>query len=182
MRLQHHAAAPSRPTELHTFEQVFRENYSGLCRYAHVITKARDAAEEVVNDVFLKYWATREELQIRSSVRAYLVTATRNHAIDRLRKTVRQRSRCHELTGDFTADYAMPHEIVIGEETNHLIEAAVEALPPQGKLIFKMSRDNSMTYSEIASSLGLSVKTIEAHMGRSLKFLRATLREKEVLN
>ncbi len=102
----------ARLTTTHTFEQVFREHYPGLCRYAYVITKARDVAQEVVNDVFLKYWTIRETVQIRSSVKAFLVTATRNQAIDRLRKSTRQCHRWGELTGDFKANYALPHEII----------------------------------------------------------------------
>lgn len=164
-----------------SFEEVFKRYYSDMFRYAFCITKTQDIAEEVVNDVFVKFWSAGESLHIRSSIRAFLVTATRNHAIDRLRKSVRLRNRLREISDVHTTDYALPHEIVVGEETERLIEAAIEALPPQGKLIFKMSRDHEMTYGEIARTLDLSIKTVEAHMGKSLKSLRANLREEGVM-
>lgn len=157
------------------FECLFRQYYPELCRYAFTLLQKQELAEEVVNEVFIKYWKHQKEIQIRSSLRAYLQTITRNVAIDRLRSISRNRLKSHALDGDYVTDYAQPHDILIGQETQHLIEAAIEALPPQGKLIFRMSRDHEMSYSEIAKLLGLSIKTIEAHMGRSLKCLRRRL-------
>ena len=163
------------------FEQLFHRHYSSLCRYAYTYLKAHDAAEEVVSDVFLKIWKNREVLQIQSSISAYLVRATRNLAIDHLRYLNRQRRKTYDLVGDFQANDASPSDLIIGSETNKLIEAAIEALTPQAKLIFRLSRDSNMTQADIAQKLNLSVKTIEAHMSRALKSLRESLRRQAVL-
>ena len=163
------------------FEQLFHRHYSNLCRYAYTYLKAHDASEEVVSDVFLKIWKNREVLQIQSSISAYLVRATRNLAIDHLRYLNRQRRKTYDLVGDFQANDASPSDLIIGTETNRLIEAAIEALTPQAKLIFRMSRDSNMTQSDIAQKLNLSIKTVEAHMGRALKSLRESLRQQAVL-
>lgn len=164
------------------FEQLFHMYYGRLCRYAFRLTRAPHTAEEVVSEVFLKCWKNRESLQIQSSVYAYLARATHNLAIDHLRSMVRQRGRLDELKGDFRGDYASPSDVMIGDETNAIIESAIEALSPQCRLIFRMSRDNGMSYAEIAHTLNLSIKTVEVHMGRSLKVLRASLRRKEVIS
>lgn len=169
------------PSPIEPFEQIFRDHYPRLCQYAYVLTKERYTAEEVVNDVFLKYWAVKDTLRIHTSLDAYLVTATRNQVIDHLRKSARRRKRLCELKDDFMADGAMPHEAIICAETARIIETAVDALPKQGRLIFSMSRDRSMTYNEIARTLFLSVKTVEVHMGRSLKTLRIALRRQHVV-
>lgn len=163
------------------FEQLFHKHYSSLCRYAYTYVKAYDEAEEIVSDVFLKIWKNREVLQIQSSISAYLVRSTRNSSIDRLRYLNRQRRKTYDLVGDFEGNYALPSDLVIGEETGRIIEAAIEALTPQAKLIFKMSRDTGMTQNDIAQKLNLSIKTVEAHMGRALKSLRESLRQKAVL-
>jgi RNA polymerase sigma-70 factor, ECF subfamily len=164
------------------FEVLFHKYYNRLCRYAHSIIRKYDAAEEIVNDVFLKIWRTRELFVIRSSVQAYLVTATRNLTIDRVRAAMRQRHKSEEIMGDFIGDYASPYEAIVGEEVHSIIENSINALPPQGKLIFRMSRDKGMTYNEIADLLGLSIKTIETHMGRSLRVLRKSLHLQGVIN
>jgi RNA polymerase sigma-70 factor (ECF subfamily) len=163
------------------FEQLFHRHYSRLCRYVLTLTQSADVAEEIVSDVFLKIWQKRDVLEIKSSVNAYLTTATRNLAIDHLRRVARHRNRVEELAGDYQGDYASPSESVIGSETHDIIEAAIDSMPPQCKLIFRMSRDSGMTYPEIAATLNLSIKTIETHMGRSLKFLRESLRRQAVL-
>ena len=163
------------------FEQLFHRHYSNLCRYAYTYLKAHDASEEVVSDVFLKIWKNRDTLHIQSSISAYLGRATRNLAIDHLRYSNRQRRKTYDLVGDFQANDASPSDLIIGNETNRLIEAAIEALTPQAKLIFRMSRDNNMTQADIAQKLNLSIKTIEAHIGRALKSLRASLRQQAVL-
>ncbi len=163
------------------FEQLFHRHYGRLCRYVFSVTQSEDISEEIVSDIFLKIWQKRAILDIKSSVNAYLTTASRNLAIDYLRRVKRQRYQSCELVGDFKTDYASPSDRVIGHETHDIIEATIEAMSPQCKLIFKMSREDSMTYSEIAKTLNLSIKTIETHMGRSLKFLRESLRQQAVL-
>jgi RNA polymerase sigma-70 factor, ECF subfamily len=164
------------------FEVLFHKYYNNLARYAFSLTQAKDVAEEIANDVFLKIWRNREVLHIKSSVHAYLVTATRNLAIDHLRRTIRRRGRSVELVGDFEAvGHASPIDRYIGIETSDIIEAAIEALPRQGRLIFRMSRDNNMTYTEIAQTLNLSIKTVETHMGRSLKYLREAMKREVVV-
>lgn len=163
------------------FEQLFHRHYGRLCRYVFSVTQSEEIAEEIVSDIFLKIWQKRGILDIKTSVNAYLTTASRNLAIDHLRRVKRQRNQTCELVGDFKTDLVSPSDNVIGHETHDIIETTIESLSPQCKLIFRMSRDNSMTYSEIAKTLNLSIKTVETHMGRSLKFLRESLRQQAVL-
>ena len=163
------------------FEQLFHRHYGRLCRYIFTVTQSEDISEEIVSDIFLKIWQKRDVLEIKTSVNAYLTTAARNLAIDHLRRVKRQRYQSCELVGDFKTDYVSPSDRVIGHETHDIIETTIEAMSPQCKLIFRMSRDNSMTYSEIAKALNLSIKTVETHMGRSLKFLCESLRQQSVL-
>jgi RNA polymerase sigma-70 factor, ECF subfamily len=154
------------------FEQLFHRYYNSLCRLSLSISKSSEVAEEVVSDVFLKFWLKRHELNITSSVHAYLVMSVRNRTIDYLRKIIRDRNKSLELDGDFVSNYASPHQLVIGDEMNVLIESSIDALSPQCRMIFRMNRDSGLTYNEIAQELGLSIKTIETHMGRALRFLR----------
>ncbi|NJN35506.1 MAG: RNA polymerase sigma-70 factor [Saprospiraceae bacterium] len=171
----------TRDNDYRAFEMLFHRYYNQLCRYALTLTQVREAAEEIAADVFLRIWRNRETLVIKSSVHAYLIAAARNQSIDYLRKVIRERGRNEEIDRDFDSEYATPDQVVVGKESDKIIESAIDALPPQGKLIFRMSRDKGMTYVEIADTLGLSIKTVETHMGRSLKFLRSSLREAQVL-
>jgi RNA polymerase sigma-70 factor, ECF subfamily len=154
------------------FEQLFHRYYAPLCRLSLSIAKSSDVAEEVVSDVFLKIWQKRLELNITSSVHAYLVMSVRNRTIDYLRKIARERDKSCELVGDYESNYASPYQLVVADELNTLIESSINALSPQCRTIFRLNRDAGLTYNEIATEMGLSIKTIETHMGRALRFLR----------
>jgi len=159
-----------------SFEQIYHRYYQGLCRYAQRFTHCAHTSEEIVNEVFLKFWKQRDSLMVHTSVYGYLAFSTRNLCIDYLRRKNRKGGWASELSGDFQADYASPSELLIGHETQHLIDRAIDSLSLQCRQIFRMSREANMTYAEIAAAMDLSVKTVEAHMGRSLKLLRERLR------
>ncbi len=112
---------------------------------------------------------------MHTSAYGYLVFATRNACIDFLRTKNRRGTFAGELSSDYQTDYASPSELLISSEAQRLIEHAIESLTPNCRQIFLMSRESKMTYAEIASALGLSVKTVEAHMSRALKTLRERL-------
>lgn len=158
-----------------SFDQIYKQHHQGLCRYAQRFTQCSYTAEEIVNEVFLKYWKQRETLVVHTSVYSYLAYSTRNLCIDYLRRKNRKGGWASELSGDFQADYANPSEVLIGHETQHLIDRAIDSLSSKCRQIFRMSREANMTYAEIAAAMDLSVKTVEAHMGRSLKQLRERL-------
>jgi RNA polymerase sigma-70 factor (ECF subfamily) len=152
---------------------LFRRHYSGLCAYVNVMVRCRQASDEIVSDVLLKLWNARRELRIQSSLKAYLTICARNNAIDYLRRVQRRRTVGAEaIDPERPSRHDSPFDALVHEETNALIEAAINGLPPQGRTIFRLSRDQGMKYREIAEHLGLSIKTIETHMTRSLVYLR----------
>jgi RNA polymerase sigma-70 factor, ECF subfamily len=166
--------AISQNNDSKTLEILFHRHYTVLCRYAFAILQCRQTAEEVVSDVFLKIWNQRHTLQIQSSLKAYLLTSVRNLSIDCLRRQARRRTLgADAIHSDLPCDYTSAHDRVVGNEANEVIEAAIERLPRQGRNIFRLSRDGGMKYREIAEHLGLSIKTVETHMTRSLVFLRS---------
>lgn len=158
------------------FEELFHRYYALLCQRVRSMIDCPHRTEEIVSDVFIKMWNNRRQLAISSSLKAYLFTAVRNQAIDFLRKQARNRTVDGEIRTAVPSNYSSPEEAVIFEEVNDAVEAAIEALPPQGRHIFRLSRDEGLKYREIASLLNISIKTVETHMRRSLIFLRKELR------
>jgi RNA polymerase sigma-70 factor, ECF subfamily len=163
---------------LGSFNMLFQKQYEPLCRFAYSFVDSAELAEEIVNDVFVKIWKNRESFEIRSSLQAYLLTAVRNRSVDYLRKAMRRRTQSEEACQNLAADYGCPESHTISGELEHMIESAIDRLPKQGRAIFRLSRDRGMKYHEIAEHLNLSIKTVETHMGRSLKFLREQLQNK----
>ena len=151
--------------DIKAFEEVFRRYYSSLCWYAAGITGEMEAAEEIVEELFYVFWKDREHLQIFQSVKSYLYTAVRNEALQYCQhKEVKERYREYVLAGNVLEQSSDPHRLLEYEE--------LQRLPVRRLQIFQMHRMEGKKYAEIASSLSLSIKTVEAEMTKALRTLR----------
>lgn len=157
------------------FEETFKMHYKMLCNAANKILNDKDTAEDVVQDVFLKFWSKRENINIIHSVKSYLYRATINTSLNYLesnKKIIRLKDTEH--SSEFPA-------INAGEELSHKelkskIDEAIDQLPPKCKVVFVLSRYEGMKYQQIADHLGISIKTVENQMGKALKMLRERLK------
>jgi RNA polymerase sigma-70 factor (ECF subfamily) len=155
------------------FAAIFREHYSWLVLAAARLLGDRSSAEEVVQDVMLELWRRREELMLTGPLRAYLHQSARNRALNHLRhdRTVRQ-SEPHVRPPSAAP---RPDARVSSRELRAVVAEAMAELSPAQREVFEMSRRDGLTYPEIASVLDISVKTVEARMGRALRHLRERL-------
>ena len=159
------------------FESLFRSSYVSLVRYARTLIKDHDTAEEIVQDLFFRLWKDKEKLQIESSLNGYLYRAVHNrclHYIDHNRvveKYVREMKEREQETNE------SPTDILHYRELQAKVAAIIERLPEKCGKIFCMSRFEGLKYSEIAERLSISIKTVEANMGRALKEFRKILAE-----
>jgi RNA polymerase sigma-70 factor (ECF subfamily) len=156
------------------FDAIFRAWYAPLVRMAESMLRMRAVSEEIVQDVMLELWRRREGLAAEGSAQAYLFRATRNRALNHLRhERVEQRGEpraARELTLPPTADATL-----VESEIDVALRDAVAALPERHRAVFEMSRVHGLKHSEIASVLGVSVKTVESDMGKALSALRHRL-------
>ena len=157
------------------FAVIFRAHYAALVRNATHLLRDRAQAEEVAQEVMLELWRRREALVLTGAVGTYLHQATRNRALNRLR---------HERTVLRSVPYVKPptgapdaDEGLVSRELRAAIGVALDALSAPQREVFDLSRTRGLTYAEIAALLGISVKTVEARMGRALKELRDQLSE-----
>jgi len=157
------------------FEVVFRTYYRRLCAVAYAHVGSPETAEEIVQDLFLKLWRQRDSLQITDSLQAYLYRAARNASLNHLNHR-RIELRWSERVRATDPPVAPAADDELGEsELARAIDAGIAALPERCRLVFTMSRRQGLSYAEIADALGISVKTVEAQIGRALKSLREGL-------
>jgi RNA polymerase sigma-70 factor (ECF subfamily) len=156
------------------FDTIFRTWYAPLVGTAERMLRDRAVAEELVQDVMLELWRRRETLDADGTAQAYLFQATRNRVLNYLRHLkIEQRSE-PEIRGD--APSSPPADAqVVHEELDVALQRAVQALPDRCREVFELSRVHGLKYAEIASKLGISVKTVEAQMGKALRLLRERL-------
>lgn len=170
-----------REEDYQAFEIIFKHYYAYLCNFALRFTVNREDAENIVSEVFYKIWKNRKKIKIATSLNAYLFTSVRNQALDHLRKVTVVEEPVHELNFELNAKASNPEQVAMFHELESRIEHAIEQLPEQRRLIFKLNREEGLKYREIAARLKISVKTVETQMGRSLKFLRKTLQNEAVI-
>jgi RNA polymerase sigma-70 factor (family 1) len=160
------------------FESLFRSSYVSLVRYAKTLIRDHDTAEEIVQDLFFRLWKDKEKLHIESSLNGYLFRAVHNrclHYIDHNR-VIEKYARQIAVVGE-QASNESPTDILNYRELQARIAGILEKLPEKCGKIFCMSRFEGLKYSEIAERLSVSIKTVEANMGRALKEFRKALAE-----
>ena len=157
-------------SDAHAFEILFKKYYAPLCRFAVNYTHDLDTAREVVQNLFVYLWENRKTVGIEQSVKSYLTSAVKRNSI-RLMQQQHRKLSIDTLPEDSFIDEALVDSLELEELYKQLLEA-IEQLPPQCKKIFRMSRFEEKKYAEIALELNLSIKTVEAQMGKALKILR----------
>jgi RNA polymerase sigma-70 factor (ECF subfamily) len=161
-------------SERDAFEAVFRAHYDGLVRFANRLVRSHAEAEELVHDVLLKVWMRRAHLAPTEELKTYLFRSTYNHALNHLRRRKVERVWKRSLPlGEPIAPPTSSDDDIDKMET--AVRRAVDDLPPRCREIFLLSREDGLSYNAIASTLGISIKTVETQMGRALKALRAAL-------
>jgi len=153
-----------------TFREIYDSCFEPVCRFLNYYTRNETIIEEVVQDVFVRLWEERETLEIQY-IRTYLYNAARNRVLNELRDT-KNRNQLLEQWAKREIENRESENCVDMNEFVQLLQASVETLPPGCKDIFKMSREQNMSYKEIATERNISVKTVEAQMGIALKRIR----------
>lgn len=162
------------------FKEVFRNHFKPLYSYARVLVKDEVVAEEVVQTVFLKLWERREAVDITTSIKAYLYKAVYYDSLNYLKhekvKMKHRERKQHEFAGDRSIGSVVNNT---GEEKEiqNKLNLALQVLPDKCRKVFQLSRFEELKYHEIADRLGISIKTVEGHMGKALKTLRVELAE-----
>jgi RNA polymerase sigma-70 factor (ECF subfamily) len=160
------------------FNLLVAKYHHSLILYAQTISNCRMEAEEIVNDVFLKFWSSKDKINHYLSVKYYLKVSVRNRAIDLIRKNKKYKKYVVQQTNEELSMLRHQNfnqnalDEICSSEVCNTIECVVNKIPPKAKQIFLMSRNEGMRYKEIAEKLNISVKTVETQMTRSLAMLR----------
>ena len=148
-----------------------------LLHFASAMVKERESGEEIVEDVFIKLWRSRESLPLVKNIRVYLYSAIKNTALNYISKKAKE-----SIVQPFdhididVREYQDPEKIMITAEMFNRLQKAVECLAPRCKMIFKLIRQDGLKYKEVAEILNVSVNTVDAQMAIAVKKIAAALR------
>lgn len=158
-------------------KDIFENNYSALCNYANTIIKDKHLAKDIVQSVFIQLWENQKIGQLKNPA-PYLLKCVKYKCIDYLK----QPSRKREILTDTLLDIRKEEFQSLQEaDILPMLHFFVDQLPKKMRQVFLMSRQQEMTYKEIAVELNISVKTVENQMGTALKKLRILLKEHHYL-
>jgi RNA polymerase sigma-70 factor (ECF subfamily) len=160
------------------FESLFRSSYISMVRYAKRLVKDQDTAEEIVQDLFFRLWQDKEKIKIESSLNGYLFRAVHNRCLHWIEHNKVVERFAREAASEQSEAMETPADIINYRELQSKIVRIIERLPDRCGRIFCMNRFEGLKYSEIAEKLSVSVKTVEADMGRALREFRKELKEK----
>jgi RNA polymerase sigma-70 factor (ECF subfamily) len=156
--------------EVNALRDLHNRYYFALCNFANKTLNQLPVAEELVSTCFVRLWEKRKTIAVQHSLKSYLYFMVRNQVVDHLRS---YRNNLLLLTSE------MP-EVPTEEEMNDLdfyaeLYQAIAKLPGQRRKILEMAAFDSLSYSEIALRLDISVNTVKTQMGRAYRFLKSEL-------
>jgi len=159
------------------FEKLFRSSYVSLVRYAKRILKDHDTAEEIVQDLFFRLWQDRVNLKIESSLNGYLFRSVHNRSLHFIEHQKVVDRHAGEIAASAEQTTEPVTEAIYYSELQSKVARVLDRLPERCSVIFRMSRFEGLKYNEIAEKLSVSLKTVEANMGKALKEFRKALAE-----
>lgn len=163
-------------SDINAFENVFKSLYPQLCSFAYGYIKDKDTVEELVQDVFFILWKDRKKLTIKTSLKSYLYRIVQNKCIRYWQhKKIEDKYKASvQLEKINSID---PQAQLENDELSTILSQTLESLPERCRNIFNMSRIEGLKYYEIAEQLAISIKTVEANMGKALKAFRQSIKQ-----
>ncbi|WP_162946394.1 RNA polymerase sigma factor [Chitinophaga barathri] len=160
------------PVELQ-FMQIFRQHEGRLYALALRLTKSETYAQDVIQDVFIKLWEHRAEFGQIRNMDAWLYRLTENRVIDFLRKAAADERLRQTIWESMPPNAQATASMVEAREYHHILQKAIDRLPPQRKLIYCLNREEGLNYQEIAEELKISRHTVKNQLSTALQAIRS---------
>jgi RNA polymerase sigma factor (sigma-70 family) len=159
-------------------ETLFNRYYKSLCQFCAVYTKEYVIAEEIIANLFIKLWDNRRDAVILN-IRSYLFVSAKNQALNYNQKKKDPVDSIEDLNIDQSIfqDRDNPFKILSGRESYDSILTVIDTLPPGQRQILLMSHIESLDKQQISNILGISVRTVDTTLYKSIRKLRLLLKD-----
>jgi len=158
------------------YKELFKLLFKPLSEFAYCFLKSYEQAEELASDVMFILWDRRVDLLIVENIQAYAFIIVKNRALSSLKKIHKNETiSLDDISIEVFLNYETPEEILISEELRLILESAINSLPPKGKMVFKLIKEDGFSYKEVGDILNISTKTVDAHLVTALKKITTIL-------
>lgn len=156
-----------------SFRQLFDRYNQSLYRFSYSYLKSEEAAEDVVQETFIKIWDKRKEIDTKKSFQSYLFTIALNAVRKQFNRLADQNQLKHDVLTSFSDDPEKMDEQHNFEELLSQLEALISQMPEKRRIIFERKKFQGKSQKEIAEEFNITTKTVEYHITEAMKFLKA---------
>ncbi|MEG0038180.1 MULTISPECIES: RNA polymerase sigma-70 factor [Bacteroides] len=153
------------------FTTLYQTYWAKVYNFSRLYLTSSSEIEEVVQDVFVKVWEARIFIKENENFKGFLFIITRNIIFNQFRKSFNESAYKLAVLKSSSETYGIEEEMEASDLQSY-INKLIEELPPRQRDVFQMSRDQHLSYKEIAQQLDITEKTVERHINEALKFLR----------
>lgn len=157
------------------YSEIYNRYWAMLFRHGRKMLQDEDEALDVVQDVFTMLWVKSEELQVHSSLSAYLYTSVRHQILNLFKRSKIKDTYLNSLEEFMSKGEFVTDDQVRYNELAMQIEGEINRLPPRMREVFQLSRNLGLSYNQIAVDLNISDETVRKQMHLALKRLRLRL-------
>ncbi|MGY3212873.1 RNA polymerase sigma factor [Mucilaginibacter sp. HD30] len=154
------------------FGQLYHNYRVRLYHNILKMIKSDEGAEEILQELFVKIWLNRQNLDPERSFKAYLFKISENLVYDFFRRAALNRKRESHLAMVASGEVNNVERYIYFKESSLLVNQAIENLPPRRKEIYKLCKIDGKSYQEVSHSLGISISTINEHIVKATKAVR----------
>ncbi len=155
------------------FRELFDSYSPKVYGFALKLTRSEELAQEVVQDVFMKIWISRDALTSVNYFPSYLYTVTRNHAFNMMKRLAIEQRVKENMRKDLSEVQDDAQEGGVYQEYQHLLVHAISQLPPQQRLVYSLCHQKGLKYEEVARELNISRLTVKTHMQKALRTIKS---------
>jgi RNA polymerase sigma-70 factor (family 1) len=159
------------------FADIFFHYIPFLQPHIFKMTRSEEVTQDIIHDTFLRLWIQREKLAAVENFRSYIYTISTNKTYDWLKKTANEKKAIAAAHIRNIGYANITEETIDFNQSAEFINQAVAKLPPQRKLVFKLSREEGLSHDEIAEKLNISKNTVSNHLTEALRSIKEYLQK-----
>jgi RNA polymerase sigma factor (sigma-70 family) len=145
------------------------------------LLKSDDLVKEILQELFVKIWEVRTQIDPEKSFKSYLFRIAENLVHDYFRKVAKDRRLLNKIVASSSELYLHIEEDMLTKEDAQKLYEAINLMPPQRKMVFTLCKLEGKSYKEVEEIMGINVKTISSHMLQANRFLRTYFRDSSAL-
>ena len=154
------------------FNSLYDKYLLDVYHFSLSLLKSKDHAMEVVQEVFLKIWITRDAIDENKNFKSFLLTITKNLSLNILNKATTDLNFRNKIYENLETQRSTTNEYILNKEYDQLKKNAIDALPAGRKKVFLLSREEGKSYQEISEELNISINTVKTQIKKALEGIR----------